>query len=164
MLGNGRFCGPVTHLLSVPCVLIIVISHANAKKKTKTLKGLKFRTFNWSFSSDMTVKGLKEHAWSALAVLRLNVPLIWYRFRLWGDPFDTIVNTCFASSLPPCALFCPRFILTPSKSPWRHRKNTESSQFCIERPGKKCVDCNHYFGTDCNYLCGVNFWWCISAF
>ena len=44
-------------------VLLKILSHASAKKKTKMFKGLKFRTFvksiYWLFSSDiMTVKGL----------------------------------------------------------------------------------------------------------
>jgi len=40
-----------------------IISHANAKKKTKRLKGFKFCIFYWSFSSDtLAMKGLIETA------------------------------------------------------------------------------------------------------
>ena len=56
------FSRPITHLLSMLCVLIKFLSHASAKKKTKRLKGSKFRSY-LSFSSDITaVKGLRQQA------------------------------------------------------------------------------------------------------
>ena len=41
-LKNSIFSGPITHLLSVLCVLIKVLLRTGAKKKTKRLKGFKF--------------------------------------------------------------------------------------------------------------------------
>ena len=43
---NSPFSGSKSHLPSVFCVLMKILSHASAKKKTKRLKGLEFRTFN----------------------------------------------------------------------------------------------------------------------
>ena len=41
------------------CVLMEILSHASAKKKTKGLKGFPILHFHWSFSSNiMAVKGL----------------------------------------------------------------------------------------------------------
>ena len=56
---NSIFSGPITHLPSMLCVLIKILSHASVKKKTKRLMGFEFRTFNVClFSSDvMAVKG-----------------------------------------------------------------------------------------------------------
>ena len=45
------FFGPITHLLSVLCVLTKVLSHSNTKKKTKRLRGFKFRTFIGRFQA-----------------------------------------------------------------------------------------------------------------
>ena len=42
---NSMFSGPVTHLLSVLCVLMELLSRASAKKRTKRLQGFKFRAF-----------------------------------------------------------------------------------------------------------------------
>ena len=52
------FSGPVTHLLSMLCVLMKILSNASAKKKTKRLKGFKFRSFIGRFQ--VTVKGLSR--------------------------------------------------------------------------------------------------------
>ena len=41
---NSIFSGPITHLLSMLCVLMKIPSLASAKKKTKRLKGFKFGT------------------------------------------------------------------------------------------------------------------------
>ena len=58
---NSLFSGSISHLLSLLCVLIKILSHSSAKKKTEKLKGFDFRTFSWSCSSDITaVKGLKK--------------------------------------------------------------------------------------------------------
>ena len=46
---NSIFSGPMTHLLSVLCVSVKILSHASAKKKTKRLKDFKFRTFIGGF-------------------------------------------------------------------------------------------------------------------
>ena len=44
-ISNSIFSGPVTHLLSMLRVLTKILSHAGEeKKKTKNLKGFKFRT------------------------------------------------------------------------------------------------------------------------
>ena len=52
---NSIFSGPITHLFSMQCVLMKILSHAGAKKKTKRLTILHFC---WSFSSDIVaVKG-----------------------------------------------------------------------------------------------------------
>ena len=54
------FSGPVTHRLSMLCVLMETFSHASAKKKTKQLKGFKFRTVIGRFENEiMAVKGLR---------------------------------------------------------------------------------------------------------
>ena len=42
---NSVFSGPVTSLFSVLCILMKILSHANAKNKTKRLKDFKFCTF-----------------------------------------------------------------------------------------------------------------------
>ena len=44
-LENSTFSSPITHLLSVRCVLMKILSKASAKKKTERLKGFKFCTF-----------------------------------------------------------------------------------------------------------------------
>ena len=45
----------------MPCVLVKILLHAGAKKKTKLLTGFQILYFNWLFSSDvMSVKGLKR--------------------------------------------------------------------------------------------------------
>ena len=42
------------------CILMEILSHASAKKKTKTQKFFKFRTFMGHFQNDlMAVKGFK---------------------------------------------------------------------------------------------------------
>ena len=41
--------GPITHLLSLLRVVMKVLSHASAKKKTKRLKGFKVRVCIGSF-------------------------------------------------------------------------------------------------------------------
>ena len=47
------------HLLSMPCVVMKVLSHASVKKETKRLKGFRLRTLWDVFSSDiMAVKGV----------------------------------------------------------------------------------------------------------
>ena len=38
---DGIFSDDITHLFSTLCILMKVLSHASAKKKTKRLKGLK---------------------------------------------------------------------------------------------------------------------------
>ena len=43
------FSGPVTHRLSILCVLIKLLSHAKAKQKTKGLKGFEFCSFTGRF-------------------------------------------------------------------------------------------------------------------
>ena len=51
--------GPVALLMSMLCVLMKILRHVSAKKKTKRLKNSKFRTFLGSFSINiMAVKGL----------------------------------------------------------------------------------------------------------
>ena len=62
---NSRFSGSILilllHLFSVLCILMKILSHASAKKKTKTEKGLRVSNFALLllFSSDiMAVKGL----------------------------------------------------------------------------------------------------------
>ena len=46
------------------CVLMEILSHASAKKKTKRLEGFIFCTFYGWFSNDvMAVKGLRERIW-----------------------------------------------------------------------------------------------------
>ena len=56
------FDGPITNLLSVPCILIEILSGAQAKGK-KVLNDLKFGIFIGRFPSDgaasMAVKGLR---------------------------------------------------------------------------------------------------------
>ena len=42
---NSVFSDPTTRLLSMLCVLMKILSHATAKKKTKWLKGFIFCTF-----------------------------------------------------------------------------------------------------------------------
>ena len=46
---NSICSSPVTHLLSMPCVLVKILSHTSAKKKTKRLQGFKFHTFTGHF-------------------------------------------------------------------------------------------------------------------
>ena len=47
---NSIFSGSLTHLLSVLCVSMKILSHASAKKqKQKRLKGFKFPTFAGRF-------------------------------------------------------------------------------------------------------------------
>ena len=46
---NSLFSGPITHLLSMLCVFGENPFTCQSKKKTKTLKGFKFRTFNYCF-------------------------------------------------------------------------------------------------------------------
>ena len=61
MPANGVFSGAITNLLSILCVLMKILSNANAKKKTKRFKDIIFRTFIVSFSSDiMAAKGLRK--------------------------------------------------------------------------------------------------------
>ena len=68
---NSRFSGPVTHLLSMLCVLMKNLSHASATKETKRLKDFKIRTFIYRFSSDvMEVKGLSIEIYAIRAHLR----------------------------------------------------------------------------------------------
>ena len=58
--GNSVFSGPVTHLLSMLWVLVKILLHASAKKKTKNVK-VQISQFYWLFSSNvMAVKGLKS--------------------------------------------------------------------------------------------------------
>ena len=58
---NSIFDGPVTHFLSILCILVEVLSGAHSKGE-KSLNDLKFDTFIGRFPSDgaasMTVKGL----------------------------------------------------------------------------------------------------------
>ena len=62
---HGRACeksisGPIALLLSMLGKFMKILSHASAKKKTKRLRGFKFHTLKWSFSSDLAaVKRLK---------------------------------------------------------------------------------------------------------
>ena len=56
-LANSVFSGPVSQLLSIPCILIKSLSHARAKIKTKWLKDFKFCTFIGHFQMP-SVKGL----------------------------------------------------------------------------------------------------------
>ena len=57
---NRPFSGSISHLLSVLCVSVQILSHASVKKKTKGLSGFEFRTFNGHFqvTSHFQVKGL----------------------------------------------------------------------------------------------------------
>ena len=49
----------MTHLLSVLCILMTILSRAGAKNKTKMRKGFRFSNFIGLLSSDiMAVKGL----------------------------------------------------------------------------------------------------------
>ena len=50
--------GRMAHLLSMLRVLIKILSHARAKKKTKRLKDFKFRFFIGRFSDIVAVRGL----------------------------------------------------------------------------------------------------------
>ena len=50
-LKNSIFSGPITHLLSMLCVVIKVLSHASAKRKQNGLKGFKFPTFIGHFQA-----------------------------------------------------------------------------------------------------------------
>ena len=43
---DSIFSGPATYVLAILCVLMKVLSHASAKKKTKMHKCFKFRTVN----------------------------------------------------------------------------------------------------------------------
>ena len=54
--------GPITHLLSMLCVWMKILSHASAKKETKKAEGFQISRLYWSFSSDIkAVKGLMKH-------------------------------------------------------------------------------------------------------
>ena len=56
---NAIFSGPIINLLSLLCVLMKILSHASAKKKTKRLKGFEFHIITGLFSSyTMAEKGL----------------------------------------------------------------------------------------------------------
>ena len=59
--GNSISDGPITNIISVPCILIEVLSHAHAKGG-EILNDFKFGTFIGRFPSDtlanMAVKGL----------------------------------------------------------------------------------------------------------
>ena len=46
---SSIFSIPITHLLSMLCVLMAILSHASVKKKTKKLKGFKIHTFTGCF-------------------------------------------------------------------------------------------------------------------
>ena len=46
---NGVFSFPITHLLSMQCILMKVLSHTSVKKKTERLKHFKFHTFTGHF-------------------------------------------------------------------------------------------------------------------
>ena len=46
---NSIFSSPITQLLLMLCVVMKVLPHASAKKKTKRLKGVKFHTFSGRF-------------------------------------------------------------------------------------------------------------------
>jgi len=54
---NSMFSSSVMHLLSMLWVLMKILSHTSAKKKTKMLK-FQISQFYWLFSSDMAVKEL----------------------------------------------------------------------------------------------------------
>ena len=61
---NGIFSGPKRHLLSTLCVLIKVLSHANAKKKEgkKKAEGFKLSHFYWSLSKRLHgTEGVNVH-------------------------------------------------------------------------------------------------------
>ena len=64
MPANSIFSGPVTQLLSVMCVLMKILSHANVKKKKKGLRILNFALLFVVFKRHqiMAVKGLSEKA------------------------------------------------------------------------------------------------------
>ena len=53
---NSVFSSPVTHLLSVLCVLMKILSHTSVKKKTKRLRGSNFTLllviFKWHHGSE----------------------------------------------------------------------------------------------------------------
>ena len=56
---NSVFSSSITHLLSVLCVWIKILSPATAKQDKKA-SGFRISLFYGSFSSDMAVKGLKK--------------------------------------------------------------------------------------------------------
>ena len=58
---NCIFSGPVTRLLLVLCLLIKILSHASAKKKTKSLKDSNFTLLVVILSHIMAMKGLITH-------------------------------------------------------------------------------------------------------
>ena len=49
LTANSIFSGPITHLLSVLYGLIKFLSHVDAKKKTKRLKGFRLDAFTGRF-------------------------------------------------------------------------------------------------------------------
>ena len=49
MPANSIFSSPITYLPSRLCVMMKILSHASVKKKTKRLKGFRFRTFSGCF-------------------------------------------------------------------------------------------------------------------
>ena len=56
-LVKSIFSGPTTHLLSI---LMKLLSHVSAKKKTKRLKGFKFRTFIGRFQVTTDSEAVNE--------------------------------------------------------------------------------------------------------
>ena len=58
LLKKSIFSSPVTHLLSVLCVLIKILSHASAKKKKKGRRIWNFALLLIVFNDVMAVKGL----------------------------------------------------------------------------------------------------------
>ena len=54
---NRIFSGPMTHLLSMLHVSMKILSHASAKKKTQTVKGVKLCTFIGRFQ--MTLRQIR---------------------------------------------------------------------------------------------------------
>ena len=75
---NIVFWGPMTDLLSIPCVLMKILSHGklNVTKITKRLRNFKFCTFISIFlSNTMAVKGL------SLCMHDLGLGKEWYSER-----------------------------------------------------------------------------------
>ena len=83
---NRIFSGPAAHLLSMLCVVMKVLSHASPKKKTKKVKGFKFRTFMGAWFSDniMAVMGLgstfSAQPWKGPT--RYSCCLLWLKKKL----------------------------------------------------------------------------------
>ena len=119
MLQTIYFPGPVTNLLSVPCVLMQTLPRVMRKRKQNCFR-FEISFFYWSFSNDMAVKGLNQVAVNlklAQGWYSTHLPSCWViqRLREKGVILTTQLSNLFLFGDSACCLLwvCDRFVAVP---------------------------------------------------